>query len=237
MALADKFIIVENGNEKLKLFAEDGECLSTTPLTHETHGITEIDCDRFATCGVGNQVFFWKIKGDTIIQEDISYEVEHVAHGIHYDGTYYCVLHPGQNAVTIFDNGGYVRMFVILEAFGREMKFSWGWDIHIDRGTHNVYIPCWGDNKGILCVSVEGEVLRFDAFDGNVSFITEVYGLLCIADCKNNRVNLISKDWISQSQVLDIKPRQPHCVAINKSNRILIISYKYTDVIGVFSLK
>ena len=216
-------------------------------MTQSTLGITEVDCDRFATCGLGNKVFLWKIKESTIIQEDTSYEVEHDAHGIHYDGTYYCVLHQADNAVTILDDGGrHVRKFVIKKAFGREVEFCS--DIHSDGDTHNVYIPCWdyyGVSVGILYVSVEGEVLRFNTLerDGCPSRITGVHGMLCVLNSEKTCVIVISNERRIRCKLLDDSVFQgdPGCVAVNKSMKYLIISYENwndcKDVVTVFSLK
>ena len=42
-------------------------------------------------------------------------------------------------------------------AFGRVIEF--GFDIHMDNVTHAIYVPCWMNDGGVLCVSVECEPL------------------------------------------------------------------------------
>ena len=165
LALVDRCIMVDVYNRKLKLYTESGVFLSSTNLTDSTWGITQVDSERFATCGVSNQILLWKVNENDIAPEDKAYKISEYASGIHFNGTYYCVLHRESNAVTILDDGGrHVRKFKIKEVYylyGRKVTFCW--DIYSDKDTHIVYIPCLFPNSGILCVSIGGEVLQFIA--------------------------------------------------------------------------
>ena len=195
LAIADKFVIVDNDNRKLKFYTGSGDYLSFTTLTESTWGITQVNNDLFATCGFGNQVFLWKMKGNNIIQAEITYKVDHRAHGIHFNGTYYCVLYRNENAVTILDDRGrQVRKFEIKEPFGKKVTF--GWDIHNDRDMHHVYMPCVDDIKGILCVSIQGEMLRFNGLDGRPEGIAIIRGLLCVVHCDNDCVKDLGRLYV-----------------------------------------
>ena len=238
LILGDKFVIVDDGNKTLKLHRENGEYQSSIALPEATYGITQIDGDRFATCGYGERVMLWKMHENEISPQNESYKVDNLAHGIHFNGTYFCVLHNDDNAVTILgDRGRHIRKFVIKEAFGKSIKF--GWDIHSDKDTHHVYIPCEKDNAGLLCVSVYGDVLQFNALSGSPHGITEAHGFLCLVDFENSCVNLISKDSKSQSKLLDenVILQEPYHIAVNASSKKLIVSYFMENVISVFSLK
>ena len=102
----------------------------------------------------------WTLRGKAIVSEDISYDVDHDSHGIHYNGTYYCVLHHLDNAVTVRDTQGrQFRKIKRKEAFGEEIEF--GVDIHMDKTTINIYVPWWRNNDGVLCLSVHDEALWF----------------------------------------------------------------------------
>ena len=237
LSMADKFVIVDNLNQKLKLYMESGEYISSTAFTEYTWGITRVDHDRFATCGFCDQIFLWKIDGNDIIPLDKTYKIDHNAYGIHSSGTYYCVLHRDDNAVTILDDEGrYVLTFFVKEVFGKKVEF--GWNNHSDKDTQ-IYIPRVGENKGILRVSVEGEVLQFNALDGSPRGITEIHGLLCVVDFDNGCIKVKSKDWELHSKLLDDSAvkRHPTYIAFNDSTKKLIISYYNEDAITVFSLK
>ena len=122
------------------------------------------------------------MRGKVIVTEDTSYDVDHNSHGIHYNGIYYCVLHRWDNAITILGTQGrQVRKIVMKEAFGKKIEFG-GWDIHMDTTTHNIYLPCRGDNSGALCLSVEGDPLWFTPLEGRLGGITEIDGVLCVSD-------------------------------------------------------
>ena len=238
LTLDDKFVIVDDENRQLKLYTESGEYLCSETIPKTTWGITKVDSDRFATCGYGEQIFMWKIFENKISQEAKTYNVDLDAYGIHFNGTYYCVLHHLNNAVTILDEQvNQVRKFSIKEVLGKKVDF--GWDIHSDRHTHHVYIPCKGNTRGVLCVSIDGEVLRFNALAGSPRGITELHGFLCVTHFQTNCVHLVSKNWKSQSKLLDanVMKGSPDFIAVNASEDKLMISYAGKDVITVFTLK
>ena len=108
------------------MFHRNGKYLSSTGLNYTTNGITKLARDRFATCDDNNEIILWKLHGQIIKLEGEKYNVEHFALALDFNGTYYCVLHQDQNAVTILDDRGrHVRKFVIKEAFGKEVGFGW----------------------------------------------------------------------------------------------------------------
>ena len=155
LVLSQNIIIADNENKKLKLFDLSCNCLSSVDSKHHVWGITAVKGNLFATCGnTDTKVRLWTLRGKDIFTEDISYDVDLYSYGIHYNGTYYCVLHQWNNAITVMDTQGrQIRKIVRKEAFGKKIEFG-GWDIHMDTATHNIYLPCRGDNSGALCLSV-----------------------------------------------------------------------------------
>ena len=212
LAIADKFVVVDSFRNTLKLYSENGGFLSSK-TTASKYGITQVDCNWFATCGTEYHVFLWQICGNNMIPVGQTRSTGGYTHGIHFDGTYYFLLHQIDNAVSMLDDRcKHVSRFVVWEAFGKKVKF--GYDIHSDRDTHHVYIPCVGDNRGILCASKEGEVLRFTILGNDPEGITEIHGLLCVVDQTCHCVHLISKDGKTQCKLLDKSPQersQIHC--------------------------
>ena len=95
---------------------------------------------------------------------------------------YYCVLHRKNNVITVLDaHGKQVREIFRTDAFGKMIEF--GVDIHMDSASHNIYVPCNGKNRGVLCLSVEGEPLWVTPLEGYLGGITELDGTLCVSDC------------------------------------------------------
>ena len=95
LVLSQNIIIADCENKKLKLFDLSGKYMSSVHSIHFVWGITAVTGNRFATCGMNTVVRLWTLHGKTIVTEDISYDVDHYSHGIHYNGTYFCVLHNG----------------------------------------------------------------------------------------------------------------------------------------------
>ena len=68
------------------------------------------------------------------------------------------MLHREYNAITVLDGQErQVRKIERKATFGMDIGFGWG--IHMDKTTHNIYVPFMGDKRGVLvlCLSVEGE--------------------------------------------------------------------------------
>ena len=124
LALSQNIIIADSDNKKLKLFDLSGVYLSSVYSKHSVWGITAVNENYFATCGMDTVVRLWTLRGKAIVTEDISYDVDNKSHGIHYNGTYYSVLHRRDNAITVLDTQGrQVRKIVRKEAFGKEIGF------------------------------------------------------------------------------------------------------------------
>ena len=238
LILGDQFIIVDTDNRKLKCFTETGKYLSSTELNYNTNGITKLARDRFATSDDNKEIILWKLHGQMIESEWEKYKVEHFAHALHFNGMYYCVLHNKENAVTILDNcGRHVRKFVIKEAFGKKVEF--GWDIHSDRDTHHVYIPCEGEIKGILCASIDGKVNNFHATDWRPRGISDIYRFLCVVNYSDSSVMLSTKDSVSMSKSLDTSDAKsrPEYISVNEACEKIIVSYYKSDIISVFAIQ
>ena len=239
LILGDTFIIVDNHNRKLKCFTESGQYLSSADLTDSTWGITKIACDQFATCDY-KKIILWNFSGHTIQADDKKYlyTVEYDAQALHFNSTFYCVLHRKENAVTILDDRGrQIRKFVIKEAFGKKVEF--GFDIHSDRHTHHMYIPCVRDNKGILCVSIDGKVNDFHATHWTPWGISYMYGFFCVVNYSGNCVMIPTKEWKSMSKLLDTSDAKScaYYISVNEAIDKVIVSYYGSDLISVFSIQ
>ena len=183
LVLSQNIIVADSCNAKLKLFDLNGEYTSSVVSKHEVWGITAIKGNRFATCGIDKQVRFWNLPGKTIVTEDISYDVDHTSDGMHYNGTYYCVLQHQGNTITVLGaEGRQVRKIIMNEALGRKIRF--GGDIHMDKTTHNMYVPCRGTNDAVLCLSMKGEPLWFTQLKGVLGGITVYYAYLIVIQDK-----------------------------------------------------
>ena len=112
---------------------------------HCLWGLTAIGSNRFATCDSSDKrkVFFWTLRDETIVCEDPTYDLEHKSDDIHYNGTYYAVLHSHDNAITVMNiHGKRLRKIVIEEAFGKKIKFSYGIRGHGQRNTQYICVLC-----------------------------------------------------------------------------------------------
>ncbi|KAK3108134.1 hypothetical protein FSP39_001797 [Pinctada imbricata] len=236
LCVSDKVVVVNKENYVLKLFDQNGTYLSSTELEDHTWGITFIRDSIFATCGFSNTVYLWTVRGQTIVSEDVSYHVDHSAHGIHYNGTYYCVLHRDYNAITILDRQGrQVRKIIMKEACGK--KFEFGWDIHMDSDTNNIYVPCM-NGYGVVCMTIEGKALWFTPLFGPRG-ITEIQGTLCVVEYSGPCLHQITKDGEYVRKLLEKKDLGwgPRYVCYGQDGR-LYVSYDSCDkhVISVYTV-
>ena len=232
-------IVADGPNEKLKLFDLSGKYLSSVDSIHYVLGITAVNENCFATCGVDEYVRLWTLRGKAIVTEDISYDVENDSHGIHYNGTYYCVLHRWNKAITVLGTQGrQVRKIVRKEAFGKKIEF--GMDIQIDKATNNIYVPCWGNNFGVLCLSVHDEALWFTPVEGWLGGITEIDGVMCVSDYKKGHgVQLISKSGEYKGKLLDkdvLDEREPLYMCYVPDAKKIYFSLYSSDIICFMTL-
>ncbi|KAK3108243.1 hypothetical protein FSP39_003947 [Pinctada imbricata] len=231
LCLLDNVVVVDADNKVLKLFDQSGTYLSSTKLKDYTSGITYVGDGTFATCG-GNTVCLWTIKnrqgiftrGKRIVSEDVSYHVDHTTYGIHFNGTYYCVLHREDNAITILDRQGrQVRKIIMKEACGK--KFEFGLDIHMDSDTNNIYVPC-SHEHGVLCMTMDELALWFIRLHYLPRGITEIQGILCVADNVSASLHQITKEGEYVRKLLDEEDLggNPYCVCYGQDDR-LYVSY------------
>ncbi|KAK3109185.1 hypothetical protein FSP39_024810 [Pinctada imbricata] len=235
LCVSDKVVVVDNDNKKLKLFDQNGTYLSSTELKDYTRGITYVRDSMFVTCGYGNTVYLWTVRGQTIVSEDVSYHVDHRAYGIHYNGTYYCVLHRWDDAITILDRQGrQVRKIIMKEACGK--KFEFGWDIHMDSDTNNIYVPCW-DEDGVLCMTIEGQALWFTPLSRALG-ITEIQGTLCLIKNLEHYLDLITKDGKYIKKLVDKEAlgRKPKYVCHGNVDRLYVTYYSGGDKHSMVSI-
>ena len=226
-------IVADSINKKLKLFDLSGVYLSSVDSEHEVWGISAVKGNCFATSGVDEQVRLWTLRGKAIVSEDISYTVDHTSHGIHYNGTYYCVLHQRDNAITVLNTQGtQVRKIVRTEAFGKEREFGWG--ILMDKTTHNIYVPCWASNKGVVCFSVHDDVLWFTPLEGALGGITEIDGVLCLSDYGTGHcVHMVSKSGEYKGKLLDkdvLEEREPFYMCYVEDAKKIYFSLYRSDI-------
>ena len=240
LVLTENIIVADSPNIKLKLFDLSGVYLSSVDSKHYVRGITAVEGDCFATCGTDIKVHLWTLRGKTIVTEDISYDVDHNSHGIHYNGTYYCVLHNWVNAITVLDTQGrQVRKIVRKEALGKKIKF--GQDIHMDRTTHNIYVMSWGSPNAVLCLSVNDEPLWFAPLEGVLGGITDIDDTLCVSDRYTGRgVYMISKTGNYKGQLLDsdiLKKENPDYLCYVANKRMIYFSLYQTDIVCFMSVQ
>ena len=238
VVISDKVIVSDSGNEQLKLFDTDGKYMSSTDSKHHAWGITIVSNNRFVTCGLDDNLYLWTLRGETIAAEEVSYKIYHYSHGINYNSTYYCVVDRDNSAITVLDTQGRkVRKIIIKEAFGKKIRF--GLDIHMDRKTHNIYVTCVLDNRGVLCVSVEGEPLWFSPLTGLPWGITTIHGLLCVTDRREQCVHLMSKTGEYKGKLLDEDEMTDpsRCVYYDDRQQKLYFSLYHKDIICYVSVK
>ena len=234
LIMTQNIIVADSDNEKLKLFDISGVYLSSVGSKHHVWGITAVNKNCFATCGLDKKVRLWTLRGKAIVSEDMSYDVDHYSHGIDYNGTYYCVLHHRDIAITVLDTQGRQVRKIIR----KEIRF--GQDIHMDKTTNNIYVPQWGYNNGVLCLSVHGEALWFTPLSGSPGGITEIDGVLCVSDCTTAcRLHLLSKTGQYKGKLLDkdkLKERNPQYVCYVASKRMIYFSLYHTDIVCFMSM-
>ena len=238
LMMAGKYIIIDYENHKLKLFDGEGKFLSFAKTKENTWGITKISEDRFATCGVGHKIVTWVLYEKVIYDNYTTYPVDHYAESIHFNGTYYSVLHRDCNAVTVLDNrGARVNKIVIKKAFDKRIDF--GLDIHSDNKTHHIYVPC-DTPTGVLCVSIEGDALRFTDLPVFPRGITEAHGQLCIVLYKEATVILLSKDGEKKYDLIEKKNFKGKPMFINFFGDKIAVIYNHKDygfdIVSVFSV-
>ena len=238
VVLSDKIIVSDSNNDKLKLFDMDGRYVSCIDSRHQVWGITIKNHNRFATCGLDKNIYMWTLCEESIVAEEVSYNVDHWSNGIHYNGTYYCVLHENDNAITLLDTQGrQKKKIVIKKAFGKNMMFGYG--IYVDCTTHNIYVSCVLYNDGVLCVSVEGEPLWFSPLTGRPWGITEIHGVLCVADLSEQCMHLLSKTEEYKGKLLDKGEMtdQPQYIYYDDRQQTLYFSVPRKEVICFVSVK
>ncbi|KAK3109067.1 hypothetical protein FSP39_022175 [Pinctada imbricata] len=235
LCVSDNVVVVDKDNKTLKLFDNNGTYLSFTELKASTWGITCVCDSMFATCGTSNTVYLWTVRGQTIVSEDVSYHVDHWSHGIHYNGTYYCVLHQLDNAITILDRQGrQVRKIIMKEACGKKFKF--GWDIHMDSDTNNIYVPCYYED-GVLCMTIEGQALWFTPLS-RAWGITEIQGTLCAVNVFEHCLHLITKDGENVRKLLCVEDLggKPYYVCYGQDDRLNVTYCARDDKYGMISV-
>ena len=241
LVLSQNIIIADSHNKKIKLYDMNRVYLSSVDSKHMVFGIKAVTGNCFATCGSNDKkVRLWTLQGKLIVTEDISYDVDHNSHGIHYNGIYYCVLHRWDNAITILGTQGrQIRKIVMKEAFGKKIEFG-GWDIHMDTTTHNIYLPCRGDNSGSLCLSVEGEPLWFTPLEGRLGGITEIDDTLCVSEyIAGHGLQMVSKsgEYIGKLLCQDmLKKRNPEYLYFEASERKLYFNLDNSDIVCFISV-
>ena len=237
LAVGDNIVIADGHNKNIKLFTAHGHHLYSVDAKECSLGITGVAEDSFATVGFGYDIVFWRVVDKEIKSQDKCYKmITPHASAIHYNGTYFCVLHRYGSGVSVFDSlGTHVRTFEINDVYGKKVDKE-KWDIHSDRNTHNIYVPCWGECRGMLCVSIEGEILWFCDFDGGVRGITEVHGILCVVNPAQKCVNLISKEGKPYSKLLEKSgmPKSPEFISFQENTEKMIISFRFETSVFIF---
>ena len=237
--MSQNLVVADDSNNKLKLFDMNGIYLSSVDSMHSVRGITSVTGNCFATCGLDRNVILWTLRGVITIED--MYDVDHFSHGIHYNGTYYSVLHNCDNAITVLDTQGrQVRQIVRKEVFGKDIEF--GEDIHMDRTTHNIYVVCFGNVKAVLCLSLENEALWFKPLMGGLGGITAIDGILCVSDRYTGQgIHMVSKSGkYKGGKLLDkdlLKNRNPEYLCYVASEKKLYFNFEDSDIVCYMSLQ
>ncbi|KAK3108351.1 hypothetical protein FSP39_006111 [Pinctada imbricata] len=123
------------------------------------------------------------------------------------------------------------------EACGK--KFEFGYDIHTDSDTNNIYVPCFRED-GVLCMTIEGQALWFTPLSP-AWVITEIQGTLCVVNIFKHCLHLITKDGENVRKLLceEDLGGKPEYVCYGQDDR-LYVTYnvggdKY-DMISVYSV-
>ena len=238
LVLSQKIIIADSDNAKLQLFDLNGKHLSDVGSRQYITGITKFDKNHFVTGGSDGLIHFWKLCGNDIKCLDKTFHEESKIFGICYNGTFFGVLHHTDDLINVLDSQGRkVRKIVLNEAFGKKIKF--GFDIHMDIATHNIYVPCVNHTYGVLCMSVEGEPLWFSPLIGIPRGITEAHGVLCVANNTKKCMHLISKNGEHKGKLMDDIVGYPECVYYdNDGNKLYFnLCWYNRDVICFVPLK
>ena len=151
-----------------------------------------------------------------------------------------CVLHRLDNAITVLDTQGrQVRKIVRKEASGKEIEF--GADLHMDKTTHNIYMPCIGVNKGVLCLTLEDEPLWFTPLEGSLGGISEIDGVLCVSDYqKGHGIQMVSENGNCKGKLLDndiLKKGNPDYLCFVANKRMIYFSSFQTDIVCFISMQ
>ena len=237
LSISDKVIICDLYNRRLKLFDQSGNSLSDVESKHGAWGITHVIAiyNRFATCGYDDyKVRLWSVHEDKIVNENITYDVDHLSQGIHYNGRNFSILHSTNNAITVLDTQGRrVWKIVVKEAFGKKIKLSYG--IHMDSATNNIYVSCLPDNPGVLCVSMEVDPLWFSPLSVPYG-ITEINGALCVADTGDRCIHVITKTGEYKKQLLDedVLIDGPWYICFDESKKNLFLTFLENHIVHMF---
>ena len=238
LVLSQKIIIADSENAKLQLFDLNGNHLSDVGSRQYITGITKFNKNHFVTGGSDGLIHFWKLCGNEIKCLGKTFHEESKIFGICYNGTFFGVLHHTDDLINVLDSQGRkVRKIVIKEAFGKKIKF--GFDIHMDIATHNIYVPCVNHTYGVLCISVEGEPLWFAPLTGIPRGIIETQSILCVADNTKKCMHLISKNGEHKGKLMDDILGYPECVYYDDVGNKLYFNLCWynRDVICYVSLK
>ena len=238
LAVVDKVIVSDDYNKRLRLFDQNGTFLSSVTLQSKVWGITKIEDDRVATVGLEKKISFWTLRDKKLVIGKASYDVDSSSVGVDYNGTYFALLRNWGNCINIMDaEGCEVRKIILNKAFGKKIEF--GSVLHIDKVTHNIFIPCSGDNAGVLSVSVEGDPLWFTRLGGKPRGITELHDVLCVVDSSNRCLNLISKTGEIIKTLLGKKDliHNPEYVSYSQATQKLYLTFDNNkDIISVYDL-
>ena len=155
-------------------------------------GFSRVTENTFVTCGY-DEIRLWAIEDYQIMKWDVLCNVDEPAVDIHFNGTYYCVLH--RDAVTVLSSGGkMIREFPLPRAQMHPFSFGHSFKIYMDAEMHNIYITV-SVQESVVCMSLEGHTIWIVS-NRHISMpmgITKIKGILCVAD-DTATLHLISKD-------------------------------------------
>ncbi|KAK3108556.1 hypothetical protein FSP39_010572 [Pinctada imbricata] len=191
--LFGRIVVVDNGNKVFKLFDIIGTYVSSAPLKEVTRGITLMGHVEFATCGGGNRIILWSVDGDKLYGGGKYYYVDHEAHAIHFNDSYFFVLHRDDQMISVLDDDGtHIRKIVVKEALGKQISLSAG--IYASKQNHEIYVLCTKESRGVLAISFEGEAQWHLPLTGYLGDIKEANKRLLVSNVTEHCIHMITKE-------------------------------------------
>ena len=241
IAATKEFIAVrDNANKKFKLFNIRGgleKFLDIHDSYFESGIVLANKGTMVAIVPVDASIILYRIFTNELVKEKAISKFPGSCRDITSNGNLCCLL-MGTNTVIIYPmDGKEAKSIAIKEAFGKGIKF--GHHLYLD-SDEKLFVSCEGLNKGIICLTIAGTPLWFQALPGTPRGVTKIDGYLCIADSSSNCIHVLSTSGKHCGQRLakiDLEG-DPNYIFFDKTVRKLYVSHRYTsNTVSVFNVK